>query len=138
MTRMRGGTELTARWNILGRCGIKPEGLEPFAGSDRRNVARRVLAQMQATDGRWIPPRQDRLQEDAEQVRWTRHHTRYEKNSNAGAGYVWPMCFPSKRRASLEETGEPLSANATRLRIVRGRAPINTNPPFIRGAVLRE
>ncbi|KAI5074442.1 hypothetical protein GOP47_0010403 [Adiantum capillus-veneris] len=130
MTRMRGGAELTARWYILGRCGIKPEGLEPFAGSDRRNVARRVLAQMQATDGHWIPPRQGRLQEDAERVRWTRHHTRqpgtrshnrgctttrryraesegqqttkvqgeicrYEKNSNAGTGYVWPMCFPS-------------------------------------------
>ncbi|KAI5073118.1 hypothetical protein GOP47_0011131 [Adiantum capillus-veneris] len=135
MTQMHGGTELTTHWNILGRCGIKPEGLEPFAGSERRNVARQVLAQMQATDGRSIPPRQGRLQEDVERVMWTRHHTRqprprshnrgctttrrywaesegqqttkvqceicrYEKNNNAGVGYVWPMCFPSKRRAS--------------------------------------
>ncbi|KAI5071628.1 hypothetical protein GOP47_0013879 [Adiantum capillus-veneris] len=62
---MRQGAEI-ARGNALGRWKAKPKGLGSFARLDRREVKRPVLLLMdqkvmtrtQATDGRWIPPRE--------------------------------------------------------------------------------
>ncbi|KAI5070560.1 hypothetical protein GOP47_0014903 [Adiantum capillus-veneris] len=63
---MRGGAEIIARGNALGRCKAKPKGLGSFARLDRQEVKRpvlllmdqKVMTRMQATDGRWISPRE--------------------------------------------------------------------------------
>ncbi|KAI5083933.1 hypothetical protein GOP47_0000102 [Adiantum capillus-veneris] len=62
MTRMRGGTEITAQRNAHGRCKAKPGGLGSFSGLDRRDAQgqalhsmdQRRLVRMRATNGLFL------------------------------------------------------------------------------------
>ncbi|KAI5084372.1 hypothetical protein GOP47_0000541 [Adiantum capillus-veneris] len=46
MTRMCGGAEMIAQWNMLGRCKAEPKGSEPFFGLGKREVKIQVLLLM--------------------------------------------------------------------------------------------
>ncbi|KAI5067779.1 hypothetical protein GOP47_0018307 [Adiantum capillus-veneris] len=66
MIRMRGDTEISVGWNMLGQCKAKPEGLGSFSDLDIRDIQGQALPLMDelrlvrvgARDGRCIPPRE--------------------------------------------------------------------------------